>query len=1457
MTNKFKTRQFVGKVLILLALVSLTAATFMPSPLLQSEQEITRAETLAIADNFANYTWTGTLNNVFHPNLSYENRYTLDPNGGAHPIEPALASFIDTPDLETPEGQANFGWWQYQSNQGVPYAWGGSTTIDPINLPTNASGGQSFGDRIARGFPGGDTTTPANEFETFYTNGVDCVGLINNAWRMGSRKGMRDLHDVYSRPIKFKELRAGDILMYQADHVMLFESFLNYDPASGDPVPGTTQFRVYEAAKSDAKVVHRDYKLISLDHPVGTDENNWRGNTYETDQVTIQRLDSGITLDGYYIPRTYFNPIDVVLVIDDSGSMSTEYRILAAKAAAKMFVDFMRTGDKIGVVAFNSVAEVKYPLTTIDTEAVKTAAKNSIDTLTAGGGTSIGGGLFVGGDQLVNRGTSTGQPDGQPDPIRLEILLSDGSENAAPFYSQVTGALTNANIAVHTLGLGSDADQALLQTIATEHKGVYRFANVKGLTEAFNSIFSKVYGDNLVETSSGMVSSGSTVVESMLVDSTIGSITFSLAWPGSDLDLTLVQPDGREINPTVANSDPNITFTSGSTYEFYKIFAPQPGAWTLRVFGKSTSGAQEEYTVSASASDAMILSVDFDKTEYFSGDQIRFTASIEDSVSAADFGPEYILGTTMQVTAEDPNHNIYSFELYDDGLNGDGAANDGIYSTTFNNTGLEGSYNFKVKFSGENNRDGQPFTREYALSTVVKASPLPLACTPSNIYGQSQPGFQFASYNKASLPASFDRLPLAFVPNRGQEDQAVRFQVRGLGGKLFFASSEVVFSLPNPVKVKEDKKDEIRYDLHPANVVRIHYQGANDNPDIAGTGELPGVVNTLKGNDSSKWQTNLPTYSGITYSELYPGIQLRYEGMDGNLKSTFTAAPGADPSAIIWRYKGASDVNIDESGNLVISLPEPAGIGAVLVEEAPIAWQEAGEDRIMIAVKYSVDKQDKKVSFVFPNGYDPTLPLVIDPTLTYSTYLGGGTTDEGDAITLDADCNMYLTGVTYSTNFPTETPIQTNQPGSDVFVSKLNPAGDTVLYSTYIGGGGSDHAWGVNLDSQGRITIVGETESNNFPILNAFDTTQAGGTCSDGPCDDVFVTQLLADGSALRYSTYLGGNKDDESYSMTLGPDDMVYLTGLTKSSTFPTTANGYDRTFGGGTCSGYPCEDVFVSRVNTALAGTNSLVYSTFLGGSNYDKGRGIALDASGRVYVAGFTRSDNYPTLNPYQAARVGDSDIFVTKLDMTLSGVASLLYSTYLGGSGSDHAYGLALNGANQVYLTGFTQSTNFPLANPFHNTFGGGTCRGSACYDAYVTHLDIGSNSLVSSSYLGGSNEEQGAGITVDDNGNAYVTGYTKSTNFTTLAAIQPAKGADSCSTPPCADAFVTNVSAAGSLVYSTYLGGSMEDYGNGIVLDGLGTAYIIGHTFSSIFPGAINPFTGTAGYADAFVVKIDD
>ncbi|HEU0293373.1 MAG TPA: SBBP repeat-containing protein [Anaerolineales bacterium] len=923
----------------------------------------------------------------------------------------------------------------------------------------------------------------------------------------------------------------------------------------------------------------------------------------------------------------------------------------------------------------------------------------------------------------------------------------------------------------------------------------------------------------------------------------------------SPIELLVTDPQGRRLgydpgSGQILNEIPLGVYVhpTGEPVEFV-VYAPQAGNYTITVTGTGNG----PYTLLDVFTDEHAsVPILFEQHSIQQGQTYTTTMAVPASSGDVPYPPDVnagidistVVGTQVQFsgTIKDINPND-TFTIQWDFGDGSTASETLTPTHTYS---VPGTYTVTLTVT-----DTSGFT---VNDTLVVTITQPAACTPSNSYSSSQGAFQFASFKLTSNLTNFDRLPLSFVPNMGQEDAAVKFQVQGLGGNLFFTPGEVVFSLPNPVKIKEDDKDKIRYDLHPANVLRIQYQGANENPQIAGLQALPGVANYLIGNDPSQWRTNVPTYSGIAYRELYPGIELRYEGTDGKLKSTFYVAPGVDPSAIVWKYKEAENVVVGEAGNLVITLPsvvegEP---GKTLIERAPIAWQEAnGGTRVTVAVQYAVDKKDKKVSFLLPNGYDSTLPLVIDPTISYSTYLGGTKTDEADAVTLDADCNVYLTGKTSSSAFPT-TPdsYQTNRPEDDVFVSKLNAAGDTLLYSTYIGGSGDDHAWDIGLDNQGRITVVGETESSDFPTWNAYDNFYDVGTCSSGPCDDVFVTQLSAQGNTLRYSTYLGGSADDEALAMALGMDDKIYLTGITRSSTFP-TVNGYDTSFGGGACDGYPCEDVFVTKVDPALTGAASLPYSTFLGGSNYDRGTGIAIDSAGHVYVTGYTRSDGLATPNAYQVARAGASDIFVTKLDMTLSGSASRLYSTYFGGNNSDHAHGIALHGANQVYLTGSTESSDFPLQTPFDSLLNG--------LEAFVTHLDISTNTRVYSSYLGGSGEDDANSITMDNEGNAYITGYTKSIDFPLENEIQSGKGADSCSTPPCADAFVTKVNANGTaILYSTYLGGSMEDYGTAIVVDSLGGAYIVGYTYSTnLFTNPTFPHAGASGYVDAFVVKIDD
>ncbi|MCB2178401.1 VWA domain-containing protein [bacterium] len=595
-----------------------------------------------------------------------------------------------------------------------------------------------FGEKIEAGAPAGDIVTNHNpdtgaqEVGNGYLNGVDCIGFLGIVWRYGAPHFNFDAANKVMRPIRFQDLRAGDALQrYFAggldNHVVLFKEWI---PGTGEPGEPGVEFWVYEAAIRTRKVVRSRYKLVSIDE-ANIEKAFFAGGRFPTDKVTIQRMEycdpqkcvlapaNDIKSDVF--PYTYLNPIEVVLVIDRSGSMSGD-NLLMAQNSAQMFVDLMRPGDKIGVVSFNSTAYIEFPLQEIlspDAPGyidIKAQAQTAIEQITAGGGTSIGAGLETGRQQLNENGLD--------DPIRLMVLLSDGEETNAPYYDDVLPSIIADKIIVHTLALGIGADKDTMLDIADQTGGIYRYNLSNKMTDIFYAIFSKVYSESGVKRIEGTVPSDTTIDEFVEVDSTIAQIRFSLNWPGSDLDLTLVQPDGTLINPIIAESDPNITYTSNSTYEFYTIFAPQPGLWTMKIFGKSTGAEGEDYIATAMARDTMVVSVDVDGENQTVGHPITLFASVDHS--QADGGGEHILGASMSVTVVDPSESQYVFELYDDGLHEDGLADDGIYSNSFSNTNLEGSYNFNVRISGINNIYGEAFTREYSLSTVVTAPEFPL-----------------------------------------------------------------------------------------------------------------------------------------------------------------------------------------------------------------------------------------------------------------------------------------------------------------------------------------------------------------------------------------------------------------------------------------------------------------------------------------------------------------------------------------------------------------------------------------------------------------------------------------------------------------------------------------------------------------------------------------------------------
>jgi hypothetical protein len=545
---------------------------------------------------------------------------------------------------------------------------------------------------------------------------------------------------------------------------------------------------------------------------------------------------------------------------------------------------------------------------------------------------------------------------------------------------------------------------------------------------------------------------------------------------------------------------------------------------------------------------------------------------------------------------------------------------------------------------------------------------------------------------------------------------------------------------------------------------------------------------------------------------------LVYYGNQRQLEYDFVVTPGAGPRVIRLAFEGVEKAQIDESGDLVLRTAS-----GEIRQHKPIAYQEVGGAKHEIASRYVIEGADQ-VGFEVAE-YDAARPLVIDPVLDYSTYLGGGGLDYANGIGADATGNAYVMGITNSSDFPTMNGLQPTSGGSiETFVAKLNPAGSALVYSTYLGGGGIDFGNSMAVDFAGNAYVTGNTNSTNFPTANPLQPTNSG-------YYDAFVTKLNPTGSALVYSTYLGGSGFDRGDGITVDSSGNAYVTGDTLSTDFP-TANPLQPAFGGGDLYG----DAFVTKLN---ASGSALAYSTYLGGPGNEGAWYIAVDASGNAYVTGSSLGNFPTTAGAFQPAFGGTTDAFVAKLNPTDS---ALVYSTYLGGSGDEFVGGIAVDASGNAYLVGSTYSTDFPTMNPLQLT-------NSGVGDAFVTKLNAGGSALVYSTYLGGNGYDGGGGIALDASGDIYVTGATESTNFPTANSLQPINhGA--------LDAFVTKLNAAGSaLVYSTYLGGTGYDGGNGIAVNSVGSAYVTGVTQSTDFP-TVNPSqSGYGGGTDGFVAKL--
>ena len=654
-----------------------------------------------------------------------------------------------------------------------------------------------------------------------------------------------------------------------------------------------------------------------------------------------------------------------------------------------------------------------------------------------------------------------------------------------------------------------------------------------------------------------------------------------------------------------------------------------------------------------------------------------------------------------------------------------------------------------------------------------------------------------------SVARNYSRRPLSFEPNRGQADRRARFLARGSRYSLALTRRGALLSLA-------------RGEGKPPALLRLGFAGASARARLTPVGRLPGKVNYFSGKDRSRWHANVPTYSKVRHRNLYPGIDGLYYGRGGRLEYDLLLAPHADPEQILLRFGGAK-LRLAGNGDLILRVG-----GETIRQLRPVAFQRVGGSRRPVRSRYEL-LGGGGVGILLGR-YDRARPLVIDPVLVYSTYLGGSGDDQGHGIAVDAAGNAYVTGSTGSSNFPRQDPLQGTYGGNvdDAFVTKFDPSGSTLVYSTFLGGGGGDNAHAIRVDGAGNAYVTGITGSGDFPVANALQATIGGGA-------DAFLTKLNPTGSALVYSTFLGGTGSDQGLGLAVDGAQSAYVTGITGSSNFP-TANALQGMLGG-------TEDAFVTKFN---ASGNAVVYSTYLGGSVHDAGTAIALDGANNAHVIGETSSTNFPTANALQNMNGGLSDAFVSKLNAPGS---ALVYSTYHGGSADEYGVGAAVDGTG-AYVTGYTESANFPTAAPEQPMPGG-------LGDAFVSKLSPSGGAYLYSTYLGGSAVETAQGIAVDGAGDAYVTGLTRSTNFPVAAAFQAMSGAGD-------DAFVTRFNAGGSAhVYSSYLGGVGNERGYGIAVGSAGTAYVTGGTESANFPLRESLQTDPGGGEDAFVTKIGE
>jgi hypothetical protein len=568
---------------------------------------------------------------------------------------------------------------------------------------------------------------------------------------------------------------------------------------------------------------------------------------------------------------------------------------------------------------------------------------------------------------------------------------------------------------------------------------------------------------------------------------------------------------------------------------------------------------------------------------------------------------------------------------------------------------------------------------------------------------------QMAADEKARAQASYSKLPLSFEANQGQTDAQVEFLSRGNGDTLFLTPTEAVLHLK-----KAPENDEA--------VLRMQMVGANPSPRILGQEALPGRVNYLIGKDPAEWLTNIPTYGKVAYEDVYPGVDLVYYGNQRHLEYDFVVAPGADPRQVKLAFKGASHIEVDSEGELVLQMAN----GTIHMHKRVLIYQEIDGARKPVGGGY-VLKAGQTIGFQV-TAYDAAHPLIINPVLVYSSYLSGKTR-WGNDIAVNPRGQAYVTGMNKSPDFP---DVSASQPISrdsdadgalgsgagdnDVFIAKFNRQGSALVFLTYLGSSGGDIGYSIAVDPRGQAVVTGKAGSSDFPTKNAMQPVFGGPGGFAGDAGDAFVAQLSADGSALNYSTYLGGELHDEGYSIAVDQLGQAYVTGYTESPNFP-TRNALQPTLNGRS-------DAFVAQ----FTAKGALRYSTYLGGSEGDIGYSIAVDPRGQAYVTGVTdSSSDFPIRNAVQPTFGGQFDAFVAKLS---ADGGTLRYATYLGGSKQDFADSIAVDPRGQAYVTGRTNSTDFPTKNAVQLVCGdrGGDADNVFFLNTFVAQLSADGSAL---------------------------------------------------------------------------------------------------------------------------------